>query len=89
MNALTVEANFASHDCAYVEDPLVVHMSMRKRGRLRFSFVYELRRDTDNALIASGQTVHVLVDSAGGQPCRVPEWFYAALQPLLQNGEAA
>jgi len=89
MNALTVEAHFANHDCAYVEDPLVVHTSLSKSGRMRFSFVYELRRDTDNALIASGETVHVLVDSAGGQPCRVPDWFYIALEPLLQEGQPA
>jgi acyl-CoA thioester hydrolase len=85
MNALTVEAHFANHDCAHVEDPLVVHTSMKKGSRLRFSFVYELRRETDDALIASGETVHVLVDSAAGQPCRVPDWFYAALEPVLQK----
>ena len=85
INALTVEARFVNYDCAYLEDPLVVHTSMRNGGRLRFSFVYELRRDTDNALIASGETVHVLVESASGQPCRVPEWFCAVLDPLLHN----
>jgi acyl-CoA thioester hydrolase len=89
VNALTVEAHLANHDCAYVEDPLVVHTSLGKAGRLRFSFVYEIRRDTDNTLIASGETVHVLVDSAVGQPSRVPNWFYAALEPLRQDGQTA
>ena len=87
LNALTIEAHLTNHGCARVEDPLVVRTSISKTGRLRFSFVYEMRREGDNALIASGETAHILVDSADGQPTRVPEWFYGALEPLRRHDQ--
>ena len=71
------EARLTNHGCAHVEDPLIVHTSIGQAGRLRFSFVYEIRRETDDTLVASGETLHILVDAGSGQPSRVPIGFTA------------
>ena len=86
VNALTIKARLTNHSCAQIEDPLVVHTSIGEAGRLRFSFLYQIRRETDDALVASGETLHILVDAGGGQPTRVPDWFYGALEPMRGRG---
>lgn len=50
-------------------------------GRVRFTFAYEIRRDGDDALVASGETVHICIDGLRGQPERVPDWLRASLAP--------
>jgi acyl-CoA thioester hydrolase len=85
VNALTIKARLTNHSCAQMEDPLVVRTSIGEAGRLRFSFVYEIRRETDDALVASGETLHILVDAGSGQPSRVPDWFYGALEPMRRR----
>ena len=85
VNALTIKARLTNHSCAQMEDRLVVRTSIGEAGRLRFSFLYEVRRETDDALVASGETLHILVDAASGQPSRVPDWFYAALEPMRRR----
>lgn len=85
VNALTIKARLTNHNCAQMEDPLVVRTSIGEAGRLRFSFLYEIRRETDDALVASGETLHILVDAGSGQPSRVPDWFYGALEPMRRR----
>src|SRR5438552_14208834 len=51
VNALTIEARLTNHGCAHVEDPLIVHTSIGQAGRLRFSLVYEIRREPDDTLV--------------------------------------
>ena len=85
VNALTIKARLTNHSSAEMEDPLVVHTSIGEAGRLRFSFVYEIRRETDDALVASGETLHILVEAGTGQPTRVPDWFYGALEAMRRR----
>ena len=88
VNALTIKARLTNHNCAHLEEPLVVHTSIGEAGRLRFSFLYEIRRETDDALVASGETLHILVDAGTGQPSRVPDWFYGALEAMRRRDPA-
>lgn len=82
LQALTVDAILKNHGCARADDALVVHAYFRETGRVRFSFIYEIRREVDDVLIATGQTVHILVDAKQGQPARVPDWFAEPLRKV-------
>jgi acyl-CoA thioesterase FadM len=39
---------------------------------VRMEFVYQVVRQEDQSIAASGRTVHAALDSAG-KPCRLPE----------------
>jgi acyl-CoA thioester hydrolase len=87
LNALTVQAKLTNHGCAQVDDLLFVLARAHDVGRLRFTFSYDVRRDSDSALIATGETTHICLDNATGQPARVPEWLRDGLVELASNGQ--
>jgi acyl-CoA thioester hydrolase len=87
LNALTVEAKLKNHGCARVEDVLFVHMRPVDVGRLRFTFTYDVRRESDGTLIATGETMHICLDSGNGQPARLPEWLRHGLGELASEGQ--
>jgi acyl-CoA thioesterase FadM len=68
-----------------VDDPLVVHTWLGQTGRLRFSFAYQVCRVADETVIASRETVHILIDATDGRPARVPDWFYTTLEGLRRD----
>ena len=82
LQALTIEARLRNHAPAYPDDLLLVHASVAEVGRLRFTFTYEVRRESDGALIVSGETVHICLESGHEQPGRVPDWLRDALNRL-------
>jgi acyl-CoA thioester hydrolase len=82
LHALTVEARLRNHAPAYADDLLLVHTSVSEVGRLRFAFTYEIRRESDDALVASGETVHICLESGREQPGRIPDWLRDALNRL-------
>jgi len=51
VRALTVEARLRNHAPASADDLLLVHTSVAEVGRLRFTFAYEIRRESDAGLI--------------------------------------
>jgi acyl-CoA thioester hydrolase len=87
LNALTIEAKLTNQECARLDDLLFVHMWPTQIGRLRFSFEYEVRREGDQALIATGQTTHICLDSGTGQPARLPDWMREGLHRLEPEGQ--
>ena len=82
LHALTVEACLRNHSPAYADDLLLVDASVTDVGRLRFTFGYEIRRESDHVLIASGETVHICLEAGREQPGRVPDWLRDALNRL-------
>ena len=82
VRALTVEARLQNHAPAIADDLLLVHTSVADVGRLRFTFMYEIRRESDSALIASGETVHICIEAGHEQPGRVPDWLRDTLKQL-------
>lgn len=73
-----VEASARYHAPCRYDDPIVVITRLEELRSRTVSFAYEVRRDTDGALLATGRTVHVCVDG-GGKPCRIPEGVRLAL----------
>jgi acyl-CoA thioester hydrolase len=82
LNALTIEAKLTNKDCAHVDELILVHVRPVDVGRLRFTFSYEVRREADDGLIATGETTHICLDSGTGQPARLPSWMREGLQRL-------
>jgi acyl-CoA thioester hydrolase len=70
-----VEASVRYRQPAYFDDLLLVYTHATDLGGARFTFVYDVQRETDRVLIASGHTVHACVDAQSLRPIRLPGWL--------------
>jgi acyl-CoA thioester hydrolase len=61
---------------ARYDDDLVIRAGIAAIGRARLEIAYEIARD-GNDRVATGRTVHAVLDEAG-RPQRIPEEFRAA-----------
>ena len=59
---------------ARYDDPLVIRTRLTRRRGSILNFAYEIVRETDGLLLATGETVHVLVDSRF-QACELPDRY--------------
>jgi len=66
-----IEAHCHYHQAARYDDELEVRAQARLLSPLRIEFTYELVRLPENAVLATGRTVHVGLDREG-RPCRLP-----------------
>ena len=60
------------------------HLSLWSRcvsmGKVRFRFEYEVWRDEDGMLVASGYTEHAMLDHHTLRPVRIPDWVRAGVE---------
>jgi len=70
-----IEANAHYRLPAYFDDLLLVPTYATDLGGARFTFVYDVHREADGALIANGHTVHACVDAETLRPVRLPAWL--------------
>lgn len=71
---------------ARFDDLLLVHAWVEEVRPVRVTFGYELRRDGDERLIATGKTVLVCVDATTMRPMRLPPWAVEIMQQLRRTG---
>lgn len=62
------------HSAARYDDLLTIRTRIDRLRKRTISFLYEIVRPEDNTLIASGRTVHVMVDGKG-RPVTIPPDF--------------
>ena len=67
-----IEAGCQYHQPAKYDDDLDIRTTGTLLSPARVKFEYELVRQADAALLATGFTVHASLDRAG-RPCRLPE----------------
>jgi acyl-CoA thioester hydrolase len=67
-----IEAQCRYHRSAKYDDELEVRAEGRMLSPVRMEFTYQVVRREDDAVAASGRTVHAALDRAG-RPCRLPE----------------
>ena len=79
-----IEATVRYRRPAHFDDLLLVDTHAADMGVVRFSFVYDVRRETDGVVVATGHTVHACVDAQSLRPVRLPGWLRADLQRLRQ-----
>jgi acyl-CoA thioester hydrolase len=67
-----IEAHCEYHCSTLYDDELEVRTEGRMLSPLRIQFTYQIVRREDQAVAASGRTVHASVDSSR-KPCRLPD----------------
>ena len=84
LHMVVVDASVRYRQPAFFDDLLLVSTQTTDVGGARFTFVYDVRREKDGVLVASGRTVHAIVDAQSLRPVRLPEWLRADLLRLCQ-----
>lgn len=79
LHLVVVDATVRYRQPAFFDDLLLVDTHATDVGGVRFTFVYEIRREKDGVIVASGQTVHACVDAQTLRPVRLPDWLRADL----------
>ena len=83
--------------CEYIQparypDVLDIQILLREYDSVRFCFAYEVRRQTDHALLCRGETKHCLIGKAG-LPVRIrthyPEIHALMLRWLEESAQSA
>lgn len=72
LQTVVVEASVRYRRPAVFDDLLLVHARVTDVGRAQFRFAYEVRREGDDALIATGETLQAFLDGATLRPVRAP-----------------
>jgi acyl-CoA thioester hydrolase len=68
-----VEAAVSYRAPARYDDLLLIGTDITAVSRVRLTFVYEVRREDEAAVLCAGHTVHACVTTAG-KPARLPEY---------------
>jgi acyl-CoA thioester hydrolase len=77
-----VEAHLRFHKPAVYDDLIAAFVAIAELGRSKIAFDYELRRDSDGCLLATGTTVHGCLDVANNRLTRIPDWARSRLCAL-------
>ena len=77
-----VEAVVRFRQPAYFDDLLLVYTRAEAVRGARFTFLYQVVRERDGALIADGRTVHACVDARSMRAVRIPDWLHGDLALL-------
>ena len=71
---IVAEASCRYKSSARYDDEVTVKTCLRAARRRVLIFGYEVYRQPDNALLADGETTHVIVNREG-RPCALPEKY--------------
>src|ERR1051325_3289344 len=75
---IVAEAHCRYKTPARYEDELIIHARVEELTRRTLRFGYEIKR-ADGALVATGHTLHVLINSEG-RPSSFPERYHSMLR---------
>ena len=82
VHIVVVEAQVRYRQSAVFDDVLLISARACDIRGARFAFGYDARRESDDALIATGRTEHACVDAATMRPVRIPDWLVTDLRLL-------
>ena len=88
VTAAVIEARVRYVAPARFDDQLTICTRVGDLGRLRFRFEYEIWREADRTLIASGHTEHVLLHHGSLRPVRLPDEIRAGIERFEAAGRA-
>jgi acyl-CoA thioester hydrolase len=83
LHIVVIEAAVRYRQPAVFDDVLLVSTHAADFGRTRFAFRYEIKREADGALIATGHTIHAAIDAQTRRAIRLPEWLLTDLRQLV------
>ncbi|MBO4369096.1 MAG: acyl-CoA thioesterase [Desulfovibrio sp.] len=83
------EASVRYRSPAHYDDLVMIRIGISEWGRASVRFVYEIRDELKEKLMAEGMTQHAIINREG-RPLAVPEWFKELCMQLRQPspGEA-
>ncbi len=70
---------------AMFDDFIRVETTLKKLSRAQLVFSYQLVREKDGVLIATGETQSVFTNKATGKIARLPDVYYRALESLMKG----
>ncbi len=77
---VVAEAECRYHSPARYDDLLIIRTCVESLRKRTLSFLYQIRRSPEGSVIASGRTVHVVVDK-NGRPITLPAMYRDFLGP--------
>ncbi|MFN8635576.1 MAG: thioesterase family protein [Chloroflexota bacterium] len=80
MTGAVTTAHVSYHLPAKFDDELSLWTRCVSMGKVRFRIEYEVRRDDDRVLVASGYTEHALLAHETLRPVRIPDWVKAGIE---------
>ena len=84
--AAVTTAHVNYHAPAKFDDALSLRTRCVSMGKVRFRIEYEIRREADGALVASGHTEHALLAHGSLRPVRIPDWVKAGIEQFEARG---
>ena len=82
LHLVVIEASARYVKPARFDDLLQIETYAADIGTVRFAFDYQVTREGDGQLIATGRTLHACVDAARMRPVRLPAWLADDLRRL-------
>lgn len=79
-----VDAQCSYKSSAKYDDLLVIRAAVTELRRASLVFSYEIRREADGLLLATGRTMHACI-GRDGKPTRIPEKVAALLRKAESN----
>ena len=89
MTGAVTAAHVNYHLPAKFDDELSLWTRCVSMGKVRFRIEYEVRRDDDRVLVASGYTEHALLSHQTLRPVRIPDWVKAGIERFEASRHAA
>lgn len=84
-----VEQTIRYRNPAFYDDVLLVYVWVAELKRAQVSFEYEVWRESDGVVVATGRTAHVCFDRARERLAALPDWAVAALRSMRRDRSAA
>ncbi len=80
MTGAVVTSHVNHHAPAVFDDELSLWSRCVSMGKVRFKIEYEIWREADSTLIASGYTEHALLAHGSLRPVRIPDWVRVGIE---------
>ncbi|MCK9408495.1 MAG: thioesterase family protein [Bacteriovoracaceae bacterium] len=77
---VVVEAHAHYRRSAIYDDILHVKASLKERPSMKLTIDYEITRNSEPEILATGQTVHAFLDAQSGKPIRPPQEYINIMQ---------
>jgi len=80
-----IEAGLKFNNPAHYDDILLIKTSIQELYSAKVHIEYIIKRESDNALIATGFTTHMFIRSENKKPTKPPQIYIDALKKYFDN----
>jgi len=80
-----IEAGLKFNNPAHYDDILLIKTSIQELYSAKVHIEYIIKRESDNALIATGFTTHMFIRSENKKPTKPPQIYIDAIKKYFDN----